>query len=178
MSKLQRTFDFDTYHMRLIRVEDTERYFDAGFANTDPEANYYTGTTGSFTKEQVKQYVHGVVENETRYDFLITQNEQIIGEVVLSDMDCEKCHYRICIFKKENFSKGIGLKATRKVLSFAFEELGLEAVELEVFPFNERGLALYKKLGFEITGEIVEPDAEPPYKKIYTMDLKAKCYKG
>ncbi|SKC77362.1 GNAT family N-acetyltransferase [Maledivibacter halophilus] len=76
-------------------------------------------------------------------------------------------------FNKEvlNFSKGIGYKATIKILEFAFEELGLESIDLEVFPFNERGIALYKKLGFKIEDNIVDEEAEEPYRNIITMLL-------
>ena len=86
------------------------------------------------------------------------------------------CHYRICIYKKENFSKGIGFNATKKILEFAFEKLNLNSIELEVFPFNERGIALYKKMGFEIVEHIVDDEADELYKKIYLMRLVKENY--
>lgn len=178
MSKLERTFDFDDCHMRLITLDDIEAYFKVGFACPDEEVNYFTGTTGTFTQAQVEKYVQSVVSDSSRYDYLIMQRGRIIGEVVLSDIDNAKCHYRICIFEKGNFSKGIGKQATQKVLELAFEVLKLDAVELEVFPFNERGLALYRKMGFEITGEIVDSDAKEPFRNICTMALKASRYQN
>jgi RimJ/RimL family protein N-acetyltransferase len=167
----EKYIEFDNYLMRLIKVSDTDQYFKYGFEQSDDEANYYTGTIGSFTKEQIVSYVQGIVENKMRYDFIIFCESKIVGEVVLSNIERNTCHYRICIYKNENFSKGIGFKATKEVLKFAFEELGLESVELEVFPFNERGIALYKKMGFEMVDELVDEEAEEPYRNIYTMRL-------
>lgn len=111
--------------------------------------------------------------------FFDLDRNKIIGEVVLSEIENNNAHYRICIFNKEYFfSKGIGFNATEKLLGFAFKTLGLKSIELEVFPFNDRGIALYKKLGFEITGEIIDEEADSLYKKnIYTMKLKVEDFK-
>jgi len=173
----ENSYEFGKYQLRLLNENDAEDYYKSGFEESNSESNYYTGTTGSFTKKQIISYVENVIKNKSRYDFLILDEKKIIGEVVLSDIEEKNCHYRICIFKKEYFSKGIGFNATRKVLEFAFNELGLESVDLEVFPFNERGIALYKKLGFEITGEIVDDEAESPYRNIYTMKLMVEDYR-
>lgn len=167
------TLKFGKYHLKLLKKNDVEKYYRSGFEESDEEANYYTGTTSSFAKDQIVAYVNRVVEDSSRYDFLIMDSEKIIGEVVLSEIENKNCHYRICIFNKEHFSKGIGYDATVKVLEFAFTELGLETVELEVFPFNERGIALYKKLGFIIIGKIIDEEAKPPYKDIVIMKLNS-----
>ncbi len=165
--------EFGEYQLRLLEEKDAEEYYKCGFESPDSESAYFTGTTGRFTKDQIMTYVSKVVRNPNRYDFLITREDAIIGEVVLTDIVNRNCHYRICLFNKAHFSKGIGFNTTRKVLQYAFQELGLESVELEVFPFNERGIALYKKLGFEITGERFDEEAEMPYRTIYEMRLTA-----
>ena len=172
-----KVLEFDKYHLRQIKENDVDDYYKSGFEESDAEVNYYTGTTCSFTKDQVIAYVNKIVKTPNRYDFLILNEREMLGEVVLNDIENKNCHYRICIFKKEHFSKGIGFNATVKVLEFAFEDLGLESIELEVFPFNERGIALYKKLGFEITGEIFDEEEESPYQKIYTMKLKVENFR-
>jgi RimJ/RimL family protein N-acetyltransferase len=116
------------------------------------------------------------VDDNSRYDFIICCEDEIIGEVVLSDINEFYGHYRIGIFNKSNFSKEIGYKSTLKILEFAFEELGLESVDLEVFPFNERGIGLYKKLGFEIEKSIIDEEAEETYRDIIVMKLLKENY--
>lgn len=172
-----KVIEFDCYLMRQIRAHDACNYYRYGFVEADSEANYYTGTTVSHTKEQIVSYVQKIENDPTRFDFIILHSDEIIGEVVLSGIKEKSCHYRICIYKKRNFSKGIGFKATNEIFRFAFDELELEAVELEVFPFNERGIALYKKMAFRITDEIVDEEAEEPYKNIILMKLVKEDYK-
>ena len=86
-----------------------------------------------------------------RKHFLICNSkDEIIGEVLLMDIDNEykSCTYRIAIFSKDNFNKGIGYKATKEVLKYAFKSLNLHRVELEVFDYNPRAKAMYEKCGF------------------------------
>lgn len=168
---LEKVFFFNDYQMRLIEIDDIDLYYEDGFLNADEEANYFTGTTDQFTKEQIANYVKKIVADESRYDFIILSNNRIVGEVVINNIEQKNCHYRICIFKKEYFSKGIGFEATKRIIDFAFNGLNLETIELEVFPFNDRGIALYKKLGFEIVAELNDESANEPYKKLLKMRL-------
>jgi RimJ/RimL family protein N-acetyltransferase len=49
---------------------------------------------------------------------------------------------------RDNWGKGYGTEAMQLVLNFAFNELNLHRVQLSVFSYNERAIALYEKLGF------------------------------
>jgi RimJ/RimL family protein N-acetyltransferase len=169
-------FYFNEYMMRSIRQEDLDPYYKCAIMESDQESKYFTGTVTSFSKDQIASYLKTIVDCESRYDFLIFKEDQIIGEVVLSDIENGNCHYRICIFSKENFSKGIGYQATHVAFDFAFNKLNLETIELEVFPFNERGIGLYKKMGFVDVEAIVDDEAEDPYKNINLMRLKKESY--
>lgn len=167
---------FDNYQLRLIEKSDAENYYKYAFEGSCTEAKYFTGTVANYSQEQVLSYVDRIVNSENRYDFLILRGSEIVGEVVLSEIEEGNCHYRICIYKKENFSKGIGFNASKEIFRFAFDDLNLSSIELEVFPFNERGIALYKKMGFEIVEDIVDDEADDLYKKIYLMRLIKDSY--
>lgn len=57
--------------------------------------------------------------------------------------------------------QGYGTDATRLALGFAFGELNLRRMQLTVFAYNERGIALYERLGFRREGvfrEFLERD--------------------
>ncbi len=49
---------------------------------------------------------------------------------------------------REHWGKGYGGEALRLLLDYAFGELNLHRVQLTVFAYNERAIALYEKLGF------------------------------
>lgn len=58
--------------------------------------------------------------------------------------------------RRENWGKGYGTEAMQLVLKFAFDELNLHRVQLTVFAYNERAIALYEKLGFVREGAFRE----------------------
>jgi len=135
--------------LRLLQSKDKDLYWQA-LSKADAEVICYTGATETFSKEVVYAYVDRNVADETRYDFLVFQAQQLVGEVVLNDIDTDSRHasFRICLFGTRNLNQGIGTEATGLVLRFAFEELGLHRVELEVFDYNPRAKHMYEKVGF------------------------------
>jgi len=54
----------------------------------------------------------------------------------------------ILIGERAYQSRGYGADAVRTLLAFAFEEMNLEAVRLQVWSFNPRAIACYRKCGF------------------------------
>ena len=58
----------------------------------------------------------------------------------------------IAIGEAKQWGKGYGYEVMQLVLRFAFDELNLHRVQLTVFCYNERAIALYEKLGFQREG--------------------------
>lgn len=59
--------------------------------------------------------------------------------------------------------QGYGTEALRLALRFAFHELNLRRVQLTVFSYNERAIAVYERLGFRREGtyrEALERDGQ------------------
>lgn len=166
----------NSYSIREISKYDFKNYYRCAFLESDPEAMYYTGSVNNYTLEQIEAYVNNIVVDPTRLDYLILNNDEIIGEIVLSDIKDKTCHFRICIYKKENFSKGIGKRFIKEVFNTAFNKLGIEEIELEVFPFNNRAISLYKKLGFKEIENIIDDEAQAPYREIIVMKLLKDHY--
>jgi RimJ/RimL family protein N-acetyltransferase len=62
----------------------------------------------------------------------------------------------IAIGEKPYWSNGYGRDAITTLLRFAFGEMNLNRVSLHVFEFNERGIACYKRCGFQTEGRLRE----------------------
>ena len=126
-------------------------------------------------KEEIERFIVKSSNDSARRHFLICNNKNsIIGECVLMDIDAEykSCSYRIAIFNKTNFNKGIGYKATKEVLKYAFKNLKLHRIELEVFDYNPRAKAMYEKCGFKEEG--IKRDAlfiNEEFHNIYIMSI-------
>jgi RimJ/RimL family protein N-acetyltransferase len=58
----------------------------------------------------------------------------------------------IGIGDREQWGKGYGLEAMELLLGYGFRELNLHRIQLTVFQYNERAIALYEKLGFQREG--------------------------
>jgi RimJ/RimL family protein N-acetyltransferase len=54
----------------------------------------------------------------------------------------------IMIGEKDCWGHGYGTDAMRTMLKFAFEEMNLHRIELDVYAFNNRARASYRKCGF------------------------------
>lgn len=54
----------------------------------------------------------------------------------------------IGIGNREQWGQGYGLEAIELLLRYGFHELNLHRIQLSVFQYNERAIALYEKLGF------------------------------
>lgn len=137
--------------LTLITIKDTERYYEAGFKECDEDIYYCTGTKGKFTKEMIDNYVHKIIDDETRYDFLIVdKSNNVLGEVVINEIeqDSRNSNFRICLFKSSLCGNGYGTQAINLIIKFAFEVLHLHRVELEVYSFNTRAQKAYCKAGF------------------------------
>lgn len=167
--------------LKLITKQDIERYFEAGFKENDEDINYYTGTKEEFTKEMIENYVCKIIDDETRYDFLIeNKSNKVLGEVVINyiEEDSRNSNFRICLFKSSMCGNGYGTEAIKLVLKFAFEELHLHRVELEVYSFNIRAQKAYYKVGFVKEG--VKRDRElinGKYCDVIIMSILENDYK-
>jgi RimJ/RimL family protein N-acetyltransferase len=77
-----------------------------------------------------------------------------IGNVGLHRIDWKNrtATLGIVIGEREYWGKGYGTEAVRTMLRYAFEELGLNRVELETYSFNPRAIRCYEKAGFKREG--------------------------
>lgn len=80
--------------------------------------------------------------------------DTILGLVTLSDINWihSSCELHIMIGSKTNQNRGLGTFSVGKILDHAFDDLGLNRVELTVLASNKRAQHLYQKLGFKVEG--------------------------
>ncbi|MEU0009324.1 GNAT family protein [Streptomyces sp. NPDC006314] len=73
----------------------------------------------------------------------------VVGEAVLNEWDAgnESCSFRIA-FVPGAHGRGLGTEATRLIVGYGFEKLGLHRISLEVYAFNPRARRVYEKVGF------------------------------
>ena len=142
MGKLRR-WEKDGYVLRLAKKEDAQ------------ETARLTGCKSYFTKEEVVRFFEECTDSPDRYDFvIISPDGHIVGESVINEIDEElrSANFRIGLFHSDGCGKGIGSWAIEKTLEFAFDDIGLHRVALDVFSFNLRAIRAYEKAGFQHEG--------------------------
>lgn len=75
-----------------------------------------------------------------------------IGSANLHRIRGRAASFAIAIGEKDYWGKGYGAEATRLMLDYGFNALGLHDVMLEVYSNNERGIRNYRRAGFREIG--------------------------
>lgn len=118
----------------------------------DPEIWKYTGFKPDryISPEMEEEWLKNklINTNEKRFAICLVENDQYIGNIQLLDITKEEAWYHIFIGEKHLWGQGISQKATKLILSYAFYELELENVLLEVNPLNTAAYRVYEKMGF------------------------------
>lgn len=83
-------------------------------------------------------------------DALAEDDWRYIGNIGLHRVDAlhRVASAGIALGEKDCWGQGFGREALILLLRFAFHELGLNQVELEVFEFNQRARKTYRSVGF------------------------------
>jgi RimJ/RimL family protein N-acetyltransferase len=135
--------------LRPVTVEDVPGLIEL---LGDAESKRLTGTHADFDPGVAENWYATRADHDDRLDLAIIERASgtYVGEVVLNELDPDNrsCGFRICLIGPRAFGRGYGTEAARLVLAHAFDTVGLNRVELEVYDFNPRARHVYEKIGF------------------------------
>jgi ribosomal-protein-alanine N-acetyltransferase len=121
----------------------------------DPEVTFSI-EFASQTMDELKKYVSEKIQNPKVAFWAIFDliSNEMVGTIKLEPIEFDKkvTNFGIMIGNKNVWGKGIGTEATQLAVSFAFNQLGLNKVELGVLKINENAIKAYEKAGFEKFG--------------------------
>ena len=133
---------------------------------TDPEARQAIGRheeiqrmygvaaprTAAMTEVEAEQWFRGLGADGT-IEWVIEADSRLAGTARLHSFDAQKrAKYAIGLFEPSRLGQGLGTEVTTLVIGYAFDELGLEEVLLDVLEFNVRAIRCYSKVGFRVVG--------------------------
>ena len=122
----------------------------------DPEVIRFTfDSSTELTPERLRSWYGSRSAQTDRLDLAVTDRStgELLGEVVLYEWDAESrsCTFRTLIGPRGR-GRGIGTEATRLIVGYAIEQLGLHRIQLEAYADNHRALRVYEKVGFVVEG--------------------------
>jgi RimJ/RimL family protein N-acetyltransferase len=107
-------------------------------------------------EEEEKWYESLSVSKPETFSFAIEtlEDSRYIGGCGFNRIDWKNRHAMVGIFigEEQYRGRGYGTDAMRVLLKFAFNEMNLNKVRLEVFEFNARAVKSYQKCGFVTEG--------------------------
>ncbi len=130
----------------------------------DPEVLRLTGSVHDKdavpqTPEETEKWYATRNDQPDRLDLAIVDRAsgRCVGEAVLNEWDPgnQSCKFRIAIGPTSQ-GRGLGTEATRLIVGYGFEQLGLHRISLEVYSFNPRARRAYEKAGFRAEGVLRE----------------------
>jgi RimJ/RimL family protein N-acetyltransferase len=109
------------------------------------------------TREQLEGE-GGLSSNSFYFRLRTIEDDRLIGFVVIHSIEWNNRTglLAIGIGDPKDRNKGYGTDALKVILRFAFHELNLNRVGLDVIQYNERGIRAYEKVGFIQEGRIRE----------------------
>ncbi|MFD9126048.1 GNAT family N-acetyltransferase [Kitasatospora sp. NPDC059571] len=148
------TLTGELVELRPFRAEDLP---DITAAIDDPEVIRLTGSAERppFDPEALRRWYGSRGEQTDRLDLAVVDlaSGRCVGETVLNAWDAtnRSCSFRTLIGPAGR-GRGLGTEAVRLTVGYAFEQLGLHRVSLEVYAFNPRARRVYEKVGFVAEG--------------------------
>lgn len=112
------------------------------------------------TDSQEEEWINSIIKdksNKTIYFGIEDKSRKIlIGIIFLSRINFihQTSWLGVFIGDKNARGKGYGKEAVKMIVDYAFNNLNLRKVSLEVVKTNKAAIAVYKKLGFVIEGEM------------------------
>ncbi|HZY42315.1 MAG TPA: GNAT family protein [Anaerolineae bacterium] len=108
------------------------------------------------TAKQIKEHIEKELTEEDTIQFTVRTlaEDQLIGFVALDGIRWSHgdAFAAIGIGNRAYWGQGYGTDAMRLLLRYAFSELNLHRVSLDVFDYNPRAIRSYEKAGFAVEG--------------------------
>jgi ribosomal-protein-alanine N-acetyltransferase len=142
--------------LRRPEPADAEKIFEY---RNDPEVVQYLG---GFSPAMANKSVHEWIEfHRNRNDEIVwaiadKETSICLGHVGLYKIDyrLQLAEFAICIGLRQSWGKGLGREVVSEVIAYAFNELHMQQIRLEVLETNQRAIHLYEGLGFQHDGRL------------------------
>lgn len=108
------------------------------------------------TREWLEQEQSREPSSNCIFSIYTLEDNRLIGETGLDGIvwNHAESFLGISLGEKGDWGKGYGTDAIRILLRYAFTELNLYRVSLDVFEYNPRAIRSYEKVGFKVEGRV------------------------
>lgn len=121
---------------------------------SDPQVIHFLGRGSPVTLAEEERWFRDYERKPDEQIFAIEVEGRHVGNLGLHRVDRvhRKADLGIVIGETMFWSRGFGTEAVRLGLRYAFEDLGMNKVALDVIEYNHRAIRSYEKCGFQREG--------------------------
>ena len=109
-----------------------------------------------YTREKEEEWITAALTRSVDAVFTMYELSTMrpIGNVGLHDIDHDSgtADFGILIGETDAWGRGFGTEATRMMIAYGFDVLGLHNIQLEVYSHNPAALKAYERAGFRRVG--------------------------
>ena len=138
-------------NLRPIEKKDLEEMMK--WINDQEVTHYLSNFLYPISQADEEEFLERMMRHkDTEKDLVIeTKAGSYLGQISLRKIDRKNkdAELGIVIGHKDYWDKGYGTDAIKTLLRYAFGQLNLSKVYLQVFEYNQRGIHCYKKCGFK-----------------------------
>ncbi len=176
--KIKRMICYKLHAVRLKkgkRVSEFSNLRDASVSDVQLLVNLEHMQENNFVnRNSVKEHTDAILNNpDMIYLIAESSTNDVLGYAILFHEDMRRIEFRrVVIIEK---GKGLGTVFIRAILDHIFERYDAQKIWLDVYEENKRAQHLYRKVGFEISGETRE-QISPEFGKLIVMELHRDYY--
>jgi len=126
----------------------------------DPEVQRLTGTHAVFEPDGIEEWLRTRVDHHDRADWAVVRSQDgaFLGEAVINDFDPANgsANYRVWLAGPQSLGHGYGTETTDLIIRYAFDQVRLHRLALQVHEHNPRARRVYEKCGFTVEGRLRE----------------------
>lgn len=107
----------------------------------------------AMTEEKALDFIRNSFSSENQNFAIVNEEDEYMGTISLKNIsDYDKNAEYAIVTRRCAHGKGYAYAATKDILKYGFETLGLHRIYLNVLSENERANAFYQKCGFFFEG--------------------------
>lgn len=144
---------FESERINFIKLSEklVQDYLD--MVNDIEVQKYISHSIKTYTLDQELDWIKNKLnDNSIIFSMIEKKTNKYIGNIEIMNIADNVGELGISITPKQQ-NKHFGQEAIKTIINYAFCDLKLDKLELNVYNFNLRAIHCYKKLGFKVAGK-------------------------
>lgn len=148
----------DRISLRRFKDDDAQRVHSAVVRNADHLTPFMHWMVPDYSLEMARDFIARstkAAEARELLGFGIFLDDELIGSIGFVGFDWKAAKAEIGYWiGREHEGKGIVSRACRAMIELAFDDLGINRIEIRCSSKNDRSAAIPKRFGFKFEGEL------------------------